>query len=76
MILEEKDIIKAKIGYSPDEADACALTYAEPVSPRARTSRFQQNRSAVGAGYSPFTEMNRISGQLPQGPHSDYNPFK
>lgn len=34
MILEPKAIIKAKIGRSPDRADALALTFAEPVASR------------------------------------------
>jgi phage terminase large subunit len=32
LILEDKDSIKARMGYSPDEADACALTFAEPIT--------------------------------------------
>lgn len=32
LILEPKDSIKAKIGHSPDEADALVLTFAEPVA--------------------------------------------
>jgi len=33
LILEPKEAIKAKLGYSPDEADAFALTFAHPVTP-------------------------------------------
>jgi phage terminase large subunit len=32
MILEPKEMIEAKIGYSPDDADAFALTFAQPVA--------------------------------------------
>jgi hypothetical protein len=34
LILEPKEIIKAKIGRSPDLADGLALTFAEPVAGR------------------------------------------
>ena len=34
MKLESKDDIKERMGYSPDLADALALTFAYPVSPR------------------------------------------
>jgi hypothetical protein len=36
MKLESKDDIKERMGYSPDLADALALTFAYPVQPRAR----------------------------------------
>ena len=32
LLLEPKEQIKARLGYSPDEADAFALTFAHPVS--------------------------------------------
>src|SRR6185437_2557028 len=35
MLLEPKDLVKARIGYSPDFSDALALTFAQPVSPKA-----------------------------------------
>jgi hypothetical protein len=31
MLLEPKDQVKLKLGYSPDDADAFALTFAQPV---------------------------------------------
>jgi phage terminase large subunit len=40
-LLEPKDQVKIKIGYSPDEADAFALTFAEPVW--SKTSRRHRN---------------------------------
>jgi phage terminase large subunit len=40
-LLEPKDQVKAKLGYSPDEADAFALTFAEPVW--SKTSRHHRN---------------------------------
>lgn len=35
--LEEKEQIKARLGYSPDLADALALTFASEIAPRPRT---------------------------------------
>lgn len=73
MRLEEKDVIKAKIGFSPDEADACALTFAEPVSVKPRQARSTMARSAIGGGFNPFAGMGEMT---PSGPHSAYDPFK
>jgi hypothetical protein len=76
--LEDKDQIKDRIGFSPDEADACALTYAEPVSPKAKTrGRTTVSKSAVGA-YNPFSEIDRHRDPR-YGPGNaasvNYNPF-
>lgn len=43
LIIVAKDIIKQKIGRSPDKADSLALTFAAPVVP----ARHRQARSAV-----------------------------
>jgi hypothetical protein len=32
LLLEDKDQIKARLGYSPDDADAFALTFAQPAT--------------------------------------------
>jgi hypothetical protein len=34
LLLEPKDEVKKRLGYSPDEADALALTFAQPVAAR------------------------------------------
>jgi hypothetical protein len=34
LALEPKEQVKARLGYSPDDADAFALTFAQPVAPR------------------------------------------
>ena len=34
LLLEPKDQVKARLGYSPDDADAFALTFAQPVAAR------------------------------------------
>jgi hypothetical protein len=33
--LESKEVIRERVGFSPDRADALALTFAEPVVTRA-----------------------------------------
>ena len=48
LLLEPKEQVKARLGYSPDDADAFVLTFAQPVAagsgygyggPRARPGR-------------------------------------
>jgi hypothetical protein len=36
LLLEPKDQVKARLGYLPDDADAFALTFAQPVAARER----------------------------------------
>jgi phage terminase large subunit len=58
-LLEPKDDVKAKIGFSPDEADAFALTFAQRVISKREQerSRFRglRGRSAV-QDWDPFRE--------------------
>lgn len=56
LILEPKELIEAKIGYSPDEADAGALTFASPVAPRQRQTALSQRQEAE---YDPFRRFMR-----------------
>jgi hypothetical protein len=42
LILQPKELIKAKLGYSPDETDAIVMTFAAPVSPPAPAHRARQ----------------------------------
>ena len=73
LILEDKELIKSKIGFSPDEADSAALTFAEPVRPRQRPTPRAGGYSAV-TPYSPFADLDKM--QLPtQGAVSRYDPF-
>jgi hypothetical protein len=39
LLLEPKNIVKQKIGYSPDHADALAASFASPVTPKFRNTR-------------------------------------
>lgn len=47
IILASKDQIKAELGYSPDECDALAVTYAQPLQPRWSVTRTQLELSAA-----------------------------
>lgn len=68
MILEPKEMIKAKLGFSPDEMDASMMTFAEDVSV-AQPIRRSVSRSAVAGGYDPFGDMSGGGGKF------QYDPF-
>jgi len=67
LLLEPKEQVKARLGYSPDEADALALTFAQPVADREvfadrtmqwdamRQRRKQQNFCITE--YDPFEDV-------------------
>lgn len=70
-LLEPKKEVKSKIGYSPDEADAFVLTFAEPVTP------VPQSRGARRDGstdYQPFGELERII-KSSYAAADNYDPF-
>ena len=58
LLLEPKEIVKVKLGYSPDDADAFALTFAEPVTPK-RRDVFARRQPAQD--WNPFREDQRSS---------------
>jgi len=69
-LLEDKDQVKIKLGYSPDEADAFVLTFAEPVSPKDHRPRLRQQEQV----YQPFKDLDRIIERSnASGP---YDPFR
>jgi hypothetical protein len=69
LILEPKEDIKAKLGYSPDEADAAALTFAQPVMARS----YRPYHRPIAVEYNPFgePEPNRYSNYT-----YNYDPYK
>lgn len=71
LILEPKDDVKAKIGFSPDEFDAGMLTFAEPVTPKIATGRVSHN--ATGP-YNPFSDLEKRTGGG-YSAVSDYKPY-
>jgi phage terminase large subunit len=70
LILEPKDMIKTKIGHSPDDADSFCVGFAQPVALRGSEGR---RRSSMQAEYDPFAEFGRV----PQrgGMRSEYDPY-
>lgn len=52
MRLESKDSIKDRMGWSPDLADALALTFAFPVAPKSMASQKANN------DYDPYARLN------------------
>lgn len=67
MLLEPKDMVKQRLGYSPDDADAFCLTFSQPVTARAR-----RGRSMHQFNYDPFPQqMGSIARHMSGG---DYDP--
>lgn len=48
--LESKDSIKGRLGWSPDVADALAVTFSEPVKKAGNTSNYNYNYNNSGRG--------------------------
>jgi phage terminase large subunit len=55
LLLEPKDQVKVKIGYSPDHADSFVLTFSEPVSIKA----IAPGRARFQAEYDPFADFGK-----------------
>jgi hypothetical protein len=61
MIIEPKDLLKVRLGYSPDHFDSLALTFASPVSAateRAGTGRHQINYNPLDLEYVKRSTTN------------------
>lgn len=60
LMLEDKDLIKKRLGRSPDLADALALTFAIPDAPSMNSPQGRQhsnkNRKSMPDDYDPFAE--------------------
>jgi phage terminase large subunit len=68
-LLEDKDQVKIKIGYSPDEADAFVLTFAEPI-----TTNKSRPARRIQPVYEPFKDLDRIIER--SNAVGDYNPYR
>jgi len=68
--LEEKEQIKDRLGFSPDEADAAALTFAEPVQPKDRQRT--PMRDAAAGNWNPFATQD-VSRYMAE---TEYNPYR
>lgn len=73
ILLEPKEDIEARLGFTLDEADGLVLTFAEPVSPKARTLGRPRHQVA----YDPLSQ-ERISQDmgLASAVSASYDPFK
>lgn len=72
LILEPKELIEDRIGYSPDDADSFCLSFSHPVSPKARHDGRSQHRSEWDYGEA----LARIETSNPSRRHSyEYDPF-
>ncbi|MBB3453907.1 hypothetical protein FHT86_002163 [Rhizobium sp. BK313] len=67
LLLEPKEDVKAKIGYSPDDTDAFILTFAFPVSPKSRGA----GRGRHTFEYDPFAGAG-----LNSAVSDSYDPFR
>lgn len=65
LLLEPKDDVKSKIGYSPDDADAFILTHAEPVVAKMRVPAPRSLKS----DWDPYAEQ-------PNRRNDGYDPFR
>jgi hypothetical protein len=65
LLLEPKEQVKARLGYSPDDADAFVLTFAQPVTTRRRWF-FDRTEEAMA-----IMERRRRGGLL-----SNYDPLE
>lgn len=65
LLLEPKDAIKVKLGYSPDHADSFVQTFAEPVLPK----QIKRSQARHQFEYDPFAAIN-------DAVNSSYEPFK
>jgi hypothetical protein len=63
-LLEPKEDVKIKIGYSPDEFDAAIMTFAEPVTVKPAMRRPQP----IKANYDPFADLEKSV-------EKSYDPF-
>ncbi len=69
-LLEEKDQFKERLKFSPDEADAFVMTFAEPIAPKAAPMAKRVIHQPV---YDPFSEFDRMAkGATDSG---GYDPF-
>lgn len=70
LLLEPKDVIKVKLGYSPDHADALALTFAEPITPRDRMA-MPRRPYVARQDFDPFRDAMRVTDDRSR----NYDPF-
>lgn len=75
LILEPKEMIEQKVGYSLDDFDAAMLTFAEPVSPVIASTYHGAPGSRHTAQYDPFA-ANNLGNAVRASMASEYDPYK
>ncbi len=73
LLLEPKDQVKLKIGYSPDHFDAFMLTFAQPVMKRPQNAMLN-GAPGFTADYNPMAEAWGKAAQQGGGPRRSYLP--
>jgi len=68
LLLEPKEQVKARLGYSPDDADALALTFAQPVTGR--------QVYIDGAGHSYTLDERAPRGPVRRFCITEYDPLE
>jgi hypothetical protein len=61
LLIEPKGMVKTRIGFSPDHADAFALTFAAPVARSGLTDGPSWEPARHIREYDPFSD-NRVRG--------------
>lgn len=69
LLLEPKELVKQRLGYSPDDADALCLTFAQPVAPR------MVGRERRGTLRSDYRPIERYVADHGGGMRVSYSPF-
>ena len=69
LILEPKEAIKGRLGFSPDEADALAMTFAAPVASAVQP---REGRGRHMVDYDPFAQGLGAA----VAASMDYDPFR
>lgn len=68
LLLEPKEDVKLKLGYSPDDADAFVLSFAEPVVKAARN----RPPPRVINDFNPYAEKQTLGNMI----DASYNPYR
>jgi hypothetical protein len=69
LLLEPKEQVKQRLGYSPDDADAFALTFAQPVAGR-------RGAGDRGRGAGVIHEYDPLEGVRGTGVIHEYDPLE
>ena len=66
-LIEPKEQIKARLGYSPDEMDGLILTFAQPVAPRPTGYMGGVKRGTLEVEHDPYRAAREVAGGMKAG---------